>query len=85
MELGEKAAETYQFYLKEHFVKMTELLIRKKDYRSLGILLKKIQPSADEIETVMQKSEYLKDAECVSILMDYRREKVKPKRKVFDL
>lgn len=85
MELTEKAAEAYRDYLREHFSKTAELLLGKREYGEFGILLKLLEPSAKKAEQVLLKVENGGDAQGISILMDYLREKKKPKRKVFEL
>lgn len=85
MELSEKAAKSYQVYLREHFLKMAELLTKRRDYRSFGSLLKLVEPSAESVEALLEKAGSSGETEVISLLMDYRHGKVKPRRKVFEL
>lgn len=84
-ELGGKAKEEYQAYIKAHFMEIAALLVKKENVDGLLFLGKEQLLTRDNIDAVIQIAHELERVECVSVLLEYKNQHFKAVKKTFEL
>lgn len=84
-QLQEEAKNIYENYIQEHFYEIAEYCIKEEDTDGLLFLGDYHFLTKETIEEVIQTAHRMEKVECVSILLNYKKEHFKQEKRQFEL